>query len=85
MAADRGEERRRIAWRCRRGMLELDLLLQGFLRRGYDDLTAEERESFLTLLEFPDNPLLEVLMGRQEAVEPEIARVVRKIRAAAAA
>ena len=41
----------RIRWRCRRGLLELDLVLQAFLERGYDRLGPEERAVVSQLLE----------------------------------
>lgn len=77
------EERRRLYWRCRRGMLELDLLLQGFLERGYGDLDERGRRGFLELLDYPDQMLLEYLLGRMAPVDPLIANVVAKIRLAA--
>ena len=33
----------RLAWRCRRGMKELDLLLGGWLRQNYAQASAAER------------------------------------------
>jgi antitoxin CptB len=41
----------RIRWRCRRGLLELDLVLDAFLARGYGRLAAGERALFDELLE----------------------------------
>lgn len=32
----------RLRWACRRGMLELDVLLMPFVEEGYDALSAEE-------------------------------------------
>lgn len=74
----------RLFWQCRRGMLELDLMLQGFVRHGYDELSATARAAFRTLLDYPDPVLLELLMGRSATADPEIARVIEKIRATAA-
>jgi len=73
----------RIHWQCRRGMLELDDMLQGFLDRGFDDLTQSERVQFENLLTCHDNLLLEYLMGRTVPADPDTANVVNKIRAAA--
>lgn len=73
----------RLYWRCRRGMLELDYLLQTFLQKNYSRLTAPELESFRKLLETPDALLLEYLMGRTIPVDPQINHVVQKIRTAA--
>lgn len=73
----------RIYWQCRRGMLELDSLLQGFLDRSYSDLDERERKSFEQLLTQNDNLLLEYLMGRTVPMDPDTANVVKKIRESA--
>lgn len=76
-------EQDQLRWRCRRGLLELDLLLQDFLAQGLEDLNECESATFARLLEYPDNTLLEVLMGRQTAAQEDVARVAEKIRRAA--
>lgn len=75
----------RTRWRCRRGMLENDLLLGSFLEQGYDELDQEGRDAFERLLGYPDNLLLDLVLGRQQTVDAGIARLVPLIRAAAAA
>ena len=70
----------RLRWQCRRGMLELDLLLQGFLDGGYRALSTADKEAFRRLLEYPDQVLLEWMMGRERPVDKEIASVVERIR-----
>lgn len=75
----------RLYWQCRRGMRELDLLLHGFLERGYEELDEEGRAAFLALLDCPDSLLFEYLMGRAFPSDAAIADVVRKVRDAAAA
>lgn len=64
-------------------MLELDLLLQGFLERGYAQLDAPGRAAFTRLLDYPDPTLLEVLMGRMVPADREVVDVVERIRRAA--
>ncbi|OGA23345.1 MAG: hypothetical protein A3I02_10485 [Betaproteobacteria bacterium RIFCSPLOWO2_02_FULL_67_26] len=56
----------RVRWRCRRGLLELDLVLGEFLERCYGGLDADGRRLFDELLEQPDNDLLDLAMGRSE-------------------
>ncbi len=73
----------RIYWQCRRGMLELDSLLQGFLDHSYSGLDDQERKSFEQLLTQNDNLLLEYLMGRTVPMDPDTANVVNKIRESA--
>lgn len=47
-------EQRRLAWRCRRGMLELDIVLQRFVKEQFGGLTLAEMEIFDEMLELPD-------------------------------
>jgi len=74
------QAKERLRWRCRRGMLELDLLLQGFLDRGYARLNPGGQQVFENLLDYPDDVLLELLMGRSAAADPEVADVIEEIR-----
>lgn len=69
-----------LAWRCRRGMLELDLLLNSFLHNKYQELGLSARQAFKQLLEYPDAVLFDLLMGHSVTADQEIADVVKKIR-----
>ncbi len=71
---------KRLYWQCRRGMRELDLLLQGFLQQSYHQLDAQGRVVFEQLLKYPDAVLLEWLMGRQIPSDKEVADIVQRIR-----
>ena len=73
--------RARLYWQCRRGMLELDILLQGFLDAKFDALAATEQQAFVELLDYPDTVLLEYMLGRMIPTDQSIANVVTKIRA----
>ena len=59
-------ERERIRWHCRRGMLELDLVLDAFLERHLDGLDENGIEAFNALLMRTDPELLDLVMGRGE-------------------
>ncbi len=48
-------ERRRLAWRCRRGLLELDIVLQRFVETQFYDLNAGELKALDAMLDLPDN------------------------------
>ena len=74
------EHTERLRWQCRRGMLEVDLLLNRFLDAGYGDLTDAQKSAFVSLLEYPDQILLEWLMGRQRPVDRGLAHVVDRVR-----
>lgn len=56
----------RLLWQCRRGMLELDALLQTFLRDAYCDVDELERCAFERLLQHSDVDLYDWLAGRKE-------------------
>lgn len=70
----------RLQWACRRGMLELDILLGDFVRLGYDRLTVEERTVFHKLLVEQDQDLYEMCMGLQPIADEKIQHVIEKIR-----
>jgi antitoxin CptB len=56
---------KRLEWRCRRGMLELDLLLKDFVRLHLADLEAEEISMLDKLLNLPDPALWEQIMSKE--------------------
>lgn len=56
----------RIRWRCRRGMLELDIVLLDFVEKHYMLLSRSELQQFDTLLNLPDNDLWDMIMERKE-------------------
>jgi antitoxin CptB len=58
--------RRRLRWRARRGLLENDLILGRFLDREGDTLVPADIRAFETLLELPDNELIDLLLGRKD-------------------
>jgi len=76
--------RNRLAWQCRRGMRELDVLLKGFLEQRFEQLDAQERDSLARLLGYPDAVLLEWLMGRMVPADKDVASIVQDIRHTAA-
>ena len=73
-------EKARLRWRCRRGMLELDLLLQPFVENAYDNLSAEEKRQFHALLDFQDQELLECLMLQKPPEDGRLNDIINKVR-----
>jgi antitoxin CptB len=71
---------RRLRWLCRRGMGELDRLLQPFFDDAYDRLPAAQQRALASLLELDDPELFALLAGREPIEDPEIARLVDAIR-----
>ena len=56
----------RARWRCRRGLLELDIVLQRFMDEHYAHLDKTELRQFEILLDLPDNDLWEMIALRKE-------------------
>jgi antitoxin CptB len=71
----------RTLWRCRRGMKELDLLLERFGRHSLPQAPEAERARFEQLLELPDPVLAAYLLGGIEPADPQTAQLVAGIRA----
>ena len=75
-------ELRRLAWRCRRGMLELDIVLQRFIALHFNDLTLAQLKAFDDLLELPDNDFWTLISNdRVTPKNADTVDVVNKIRA----
>lgn len=73
-------ELRRVRWLCRRGMKELDVLLERFVSAEYENLSETEHAELLALLDREDPDLWALLMGRLEADNPEQAALLTRIR-----
>jgi antitoxin CptB len=69
-----------MAWRCRRGMKELDLLLAGWLDTQFEHASDEQRGQFEALLELPDPQLAGYLLGGQRPERADLAALVECIR-----
>ncbi len=59
-------ELERARWRCRRGLLELDIVLQRFMDEHYARLSETELRQFEILLDLSDNDLWEMIALRKE-------------------
>ncbi len=75
------DEVAKLRWRCRRGMRELDAILTSFLQTSYESLAADDKARFGTLLELPDPELHAYLLGRYDATDPNLERLLGRIRA----
>ena len=70
----------RILWRCRRGMKELDLLLEHYARTGWPTAAAADRRAFEALLELPDPLLAGYFLAGDTPADPRLAQLVARIR-----
>jgi len=67
-------------WQCRRGMLELDLLLNNFVDKNIGDLSSQQKQTFELLLSYPDQTLLDLLLGTTVSSDIDIVMLVKEIR-----
>ncbi|TAM11259.1 MAG: succinate dehydrogenase assembly factor 2 [Nevskiaceae bacterium] len=73
-------EDRRVRWHCRRGMKELDVLLERYLGSRYAQAPAVERETFKQLLEVDDPTLWHWLSGAGPVEDPRFNALVERLR-----
>jgi antitoxin CptB len=78
-------EARRLLWRCRRGMKELDVLLERFARRELPRASAAQRQTLARFLELPDPVLVDYLLGQAIPSDRELADLVAQISGIASA
>ena len=71
---------KRVRWRARRGLLELDIVLGRFIEAQYAQLDEAGRQAFEVLLDMPDNPLWDMISDRLEAAPGEQQALLEKIR-----
>ena len=82
MASGTEKEIERLRWQCRRGMLELDLLLNRFLESAYADLSVQQRTDFVRLLGYQDQIIYDWLMSQAVPADPDLRDLVARIQAA---
>jgi antitoxin CptB len=70
----------RLKWASRRGMLELDLILQPFVENVYPKLNSELQNYFSDLLLCEDQDLFAWLLNRHEPEAEHLLLMVRMIR-----
>ena len=69
----------RLRWACRRGMLELDVLFLPFVDEAYDQLSESQKLTFERLLEGDDPDLFAWFMGHKECKDAELNDMVQLI------
>ena len=71
-------QRSRLQWKCRRGLLELDIVLMRLL----PSVKEHEVKGLNEMLDLPDNDLWDIVIGRSNAYEPHLKDIVARLRAA---
>ena len=77
-------EKKRIRWHSRRGLLELDLVLERFLAQTYEQLNQAELQAYREILVFEDNDFLD-LVNEKAQLQPQdqhLSTILEKIRRA---
>ncbi len=74
----------KLRWRCRRGLLENDLLIERLFKRP-GRVTQAEANGLTLLMQLADNDLLDLFLGRQKPTanldRPEVHQVLEAVRA----
>ena len=73
------EKLQRLRWQCRRGMLELDIILLAFLEKDYLNLSATDQKLFERLLTYSDQDLYGYLIKRQPIENVAMQMLIEKI------
>ena len=73
-------ELKRLRWRCRRGMRELDQLLTRWLDREWTAASDSQREVFLRLLDSEDDRLWRWFLGHETAPDAALDSLIQSIR-----
>ena len=73
------EEINRMRWASRRGMLELDLVLEPFVTSRYAGLDDRDRRRFDQLVQCEDQELYAWFLGREVPEDAELAEIVTQI------
>ena len=66
----------RLRWLCRRGLLELDVVLTRFLDRHFERLSPQQRAAFKRLLDYPDHDLWDFVTGKQPPPDADTATII---------
>lgn len=67
---------RRLGWHCRRGMLELDVVLIPFLEQRFRQLDLEDQQRFEKLIACEDQDIFSWIMRNSEPEDADLKRIV---------
>ncbi|MEE4244834.1 MAG: succinate dehydrogenase assembly factor 2 [Kangiellaceae bacterium] len=67
---------KQVVWKCRRGMVELDVVLRPFVKDHFSGLELPDQQRFIRLLEQPDPDLFNWLMSNGEPDDAELKSIV---------
>jgi antitoxin CptB len=74
----------KLRWRCRRGLLENDLLIERFFDQYARGLTVRQADALGELMDLADNDLLDLLLRRKDLTgemdRPDLRQVLEMLR-----
>ena len=73
------QQKKALAWQCRRGIKEIEVLLIPFLEEHYEQESREVREAFIKLLAEADLDLFEWFTHRDEPEDPQLTWIVNVV------
>lgn len=73
-------ERSRLLWRCRRGIREMDIVLQEFLNQSYDALSDTDKATFSQLLDESDLDILNWILDKDRPESDAFMHIITLIR-----
>ena len=79
-AANESREWNRLRWQCRRGSLELDLVLNNYLSAHYATAADAERAAFARLVRAADEEISAWLQGDVAGIDAELRALVARLR-----
>lgn len=76
------KELERVRWRCRRGLLELDIVLGRFVEQRYAGLDEQQQAAFDELLDMPDTELWDMITGKEAPTREGLRTVLEWLKTA---
>ncbi len=74
------DKKARLLWRCRRGIKEMDIILQEFINLSYDQLNDEDKNAFSKLLDEQDLDILNWIIGKDKPANDRLANIINIIK-----
>ena len=74
------DKKARLLWRCRRGIKEMDIILQEFINVSYDQLNDEDKNAFSKLLDEQDLDILNWIMGKDKPANDRLSNIINIIK-----
>tara|TARA_X000001036_G_scaffold325508_1_gene304088 strand:- start:661 stop:909 length:249 start_codon:yes stop_codon:yes gene_type:complete len=74
------DKKSRLFWRSRRGIKEMDIVFQDFIKNSYDKLNSKDKSAFSRLLEEQDLDILNWILGKDKPEDTTLIEIIKKIR-----